>query len=266
MKRFGRQLRMIRWALIVGGAIAAFYYVLVYRALARERAALDLRLEGVASELFREAPLDSDERIAAARRSAEAVSEMQRKIRSRTELNPVFEHGLNGPFQLVDFEIERETLNDELIQLAKSRKAGIPAIPFEHLPEYTEEMSSPHQLWGQLGVAYHAIVSALEAGVGTIESVDGFEFRQGGEGEMDPLLDEVVFELTLTGSMSKVAVFLKTLPMDRGEMERHGFKTGQLAKPALFIDGLMLRKRPGENLDDVRLDLRVGGFIRRRLE
>lgn len=266
MGRVVDRIQSMRRVLVIGGLIAALYYAFVYRGFVSESENLDAKLESVAGMLAKEMPLDAEERLKAAKKSSVALRKMEQSVLGRIALNPVFENRLGESFQLVDFEIERETLNDELIQLAKTSKVGIPAIPFENLPEYNDEMTEPRRLWGQLGIAYHVVVSAIEAGVGAIESIDGFRVRRCDGGGGPALLDEIVLELTLTGSMTRISTFLKSLPMDRIEMERHGLKSSQPAKPALFIDGLMLRKRAGENPDDVRLDLRVGGFIRRRAE
>jgi len=266
MGRVANRIQTLRRALIAGGLVAALYYGFVYRGLVSESRALRADLNAVGGMLAREMPLDSEERLAAAKESLAALRAMETAVLERIVLRPEFEARLAAPFQLIDFEIERETLNDELIQLAKSRKVGIPAIPFERLPEYTEEMREPRRLWGQLGIAYHVVVSAIESGVGAIESIDGFRVRRSDAGEDEALFDEIVFELTATGSMADISTFLKSLPMDRGEMERPGLRSGQPAKPALFIDGLMLRKRAGEDPDDVRLDLRVGGYIERGAE
>jgi len=266
MGRVVDRIQIMRRALVIGGLIAALYYAFVYRGFVAESEALDADLESLSGMLAREMPLDTEERLGAAKRSSSALRSMERTVLERIALNPDIEQRLGEPFQLVDFEIQRETLNDELIELAKANKIGMPAIPFERLPEYTEEMEEPRRLWGQLGIAWHALVSAVEAGVGEIESIGGFRVRRCDAGAGPALLDEIVFELTVTGSMARISTYLKTLPMDRRELERHGLQTAQPAKPALFIDGLMLRKRPGGNPDDVRLDLRLGGFIRREAE
>jgi hypothetical protein len=266
MGRVVDRIQTMRRALVIGGLIAALYYAFVYRGFVAESRALDADLESLAGMLAREMPIETEDRLDVAKKSSSALRLMETAVLERIALNPDFERRLDEPFQLVEFEIKRETLNDELIELAKANKVSVPPIPFERLPEYTGEMAEPRRLWGQLGIAWHSLVSAVEAGVGEIESIDGFQARRCDAGEGEALLDEVVLELTMTGSMARISTFLKSLPMDRREMERHGLKTAQQAKPAMFIDGLMLRKRPGANPDDVRLDLRLGGFIRREAE
>jgi len=265
MRSFAARIEKTRLALLVLGVLAALYYAVVYRGFARSATALDADLDAMWAELSRD-PLDADIRLKDAQSTDVALSAMQDAILGRTRLNPVFQAGLQEPFQLARFEIERERLNDELVFIAGGRKLEIPEIPFESLPEYTEEMEDPRRLWGMLGLSYHAISSAMDSGVASIESLGGFEARALRSGDGDGELDEIVFEMTLTGAMSRIAVFLKTLPMDGQEMERHGRESSEAAKPALFIDGLMLRKRPGANPDDVRLDVRLGGYIRRNVE
>lgn len=265
MRRFAERIAATRWALLTLGIAAAFYYAVVYRGFARSAAELDSDLDAIWVELSRDS-LDADTRLNEALSTRDALTEMEADVLGRTRLNPVFQSGLEESFQLARFEIERDRLNDELVFIAESHELEIPAVPFRQLPEYTEEMEDPRRLWGMLGLAYHAISSAMDAGVASIKSLDDFEARKMGVGEEGGELDEIVFEMTLTGAMSKMAIFLKTLPMDGSEMKRHGRESSEAAKPAMFIDGLMLRKRPGANPDDVRLDVRLGGYIRRKVE
>lgn len=261
MGRFAKKIQITRGLLITAGLIAALYYVFAFRALSHQAESLDGELEAVWEDLTQESFVDVNGRLDVARDSVEALTDVEQSVTRRILLDPSFEKSLKESFQLVDFEIERETRNDELIQLAAGAKVTIPADPFERLPEYTTEMGDPRLLWGQMAIAYHVLVTTIDAGVDSVDKVDAFVVRSHGGAEA--FLDEITFEMTLTGSMSKISKFLKALPMDRRELERHELKSTQPVKPAFFIDGLMLRKRPGKNFDDVRLDLRVGGFIYR---
>jgi hypothetical protein len=262
MGRFAKKMQTMRAVLITAGVAAALVYGLVFRALSREAEDLDAKLEQSWSNLNRESSVDVNGRLEAAHRSVAALVDVELSVSNRIRIDAALEKNLKAPFQLVEFEIERATRSDQLLQLAAAKKLKIPQAPFEELPDYTEEIAEPHLLWGRLAIAYHALITAIDAGVDSVDSVGSFKIRRHGADET--YLDEITFEMTLTGPMSKVAVFLKALSMDRENLERHGLTTTQATKPALFVDGLMLRKRPGQKLDDVRLDIRIGGFIYRQ--
>lgn len=261
MGRFVGKLHFTRALLIGGGLIALLTYLFVFRSLSRETGRLDGELDQVWRDLTRESFVNVDGRLDAARQSDLALAKVESSVSRRIGMDAAFEKSLKGSFQLVEFEIERATRSDELLKLAGTRKVSIPAAPFGELPNYTEEFAEPRLLWGRLAIGYHALMTAIDAGVDTIENVGSFKVRK--HGSPAPFLDEITFKMTLTGSMAKMSDFLKALPMGRSDLDRHGLTSTQRVKPALFIDGLMLRKRPGKNFDDVRLDLRIGGFIYR---
>lgn len=261
MGRFVGKLHFARALLIAGGLIALLTYLFVFRSLSRETSMLDGELEQVWRDLTQESFVNVDGRLNDARQSDLALAKVESSVFDRIGLDPAFEKSMKGSFQLVEFEIERATRSDDLLRLAGTKKVSIPADPFDELPNYTEEFAEPRLLWGRLAVGYHALVTAIDSGVDSIENVGSFKVRK--HGSPSPFLDEITFKMTLTGSMAKISAFLKALPMGRSDLDRYGLPSIQRVKPALFIDGLMLRKRPGKNFDDVRLDLRIGGFIYR---
>ena len=196
-------------------------------------------------------------------RSAITTFELARKeARQRVELDEALRANLSAPFQLVDYENEAGRLMGLLARLAKQQKVALEPPALSGFPAQTADMKEPALLWAELAFIESLLTTAINAQVTTIHSVAApSPLTNAPPTNSIRSLVELPVQLELTGPTANVGKFLQTVPLRGTEIQAAGLPAAPTNKPALFIERLVLRKQSPEKPDEVRVSLRVVGFV-----
>lgn len=267
--------RRINRTLVLSGLALAAYFVAVYHPLSKRARELDRPLTDIWRKLAActlEVQTDSaedlpriSESLQLVQSSISSLDRAERTIAARVALETAIRTRMEEPFQLFDFQNERQLRAEELDRLAKQQQVKLSPSVAEGFPEYTADMDHPSLLWAQLAFARELVSGAIHCRVASISAlklppvqthsstVTGEEF-----------LDEVPLTIELAGSMASISRFLLSLPARADEGKPAGMPETAPTKPALFIDRILLRKSTPEKPDEVQLNLRVCGFVYRK--
>jgi len=249
----------------------ALYAVLVYRPLSQKAANLDEPLSDVWRQLRRveltvNLPTDANlSRVDLVLRKVEetqlSIERAQSAIAERFQLTTNLQERLAEPFQLIEFQSQRQTVIEDLWSLANEKKVALDAPIIDGFPEYTFDRRRPELLWLQLNLLDQTLTSAIRCGVGRIRSVSSPQPRvYSALDEIRPGLVEVPLEIELSGPAPAIARFLQGLPLKSTELKQRSLPEAKPAKPVTDIDRIFARKDSKEKLDDVYLRVTVSTF------
>jgi len=267
-RRARTQRNLLLLALCVGA-----YYSLVYRPLSQRVAALDPPVLQVWRDLSQVVPaaslqgLRSLDRIQttleAARSTSSQIQQLSLMVEARIEPDGVTRARMTEPFQLIEFQNERQTRLEELSKLATVSKTALASDVKRGFPEYLAEQAYPELLWPQLQMTHFLVAGAIRSGVSTVAVVRlqpvQFHRAASSRGEW---LAELPAEIELSGAAPSIGRFLERLPLRAGEIKDRGLPEAPPAKPVMFIRGLVVRKEGRESPDRVRLELTASCFVR----
>jgi hypothetical protein len=268
----------IRWIQSTQGAILttlviAVYYVSIYRPLNHRVQALDQplleawnRLEQVNQESLSQDRLDLDhisrglKQMEASLAVGENTSE---RLLSRIAIAPKFQQRSASPFQLIDFQNERQSIIEELDAQAKQSSINIAPQVFEGVPEFLSEHPAPHELWHELAIAQHILQSAITAGASSIDSLQATRPYSApttpNSGTASPV--PLAAELEWTGKSSQLMLFLQLLPRRSDEIKTELGIDYPAFKPSLYVTQILARKSSRENPSEVSVWLKIMGLI-----
>ena len=196
-------------------------------------------------------------------RTALAAFENARKqAQARVELDEALRAELSAPFQLVDYQNEAGRRMDVLTRLAKQESVVLEPAVLTGFPEQSTEVREPALLWAELAFLDSLLTTAIHAKVATIHFIGAqMPLTNAPPAVSGRALAGLPMQIELTGAIANVARFLQTLPLRADEINAAGLPASSTNKPALFIDRIKLRKQAPEKPDEVRLSLRVVGFV-----
>jgi hypothetical protein len=256
----------------LAGIGIALYYVMVFAPLARKDRSLDEPLQKSWRKLA--ASLDQTNsavvdfrhitnELFETRQALSTLETDRSKIAARVELGASVRARLSMPFQFVDYENERGRQMEDLTKLAKQNGITLDASALAGLPEYTADARQPELLWAALAMANDLATTAMLCKVSTIHALHVSWAPSGLPFTDAPALAEVPLQIELSGSVTSAANFLQMLPL-RGDEARAGGLAGVAEdKRALYLDRLIMKKQSPLKPDEVRIALRVTGFVLR---
>ncbi len=269
-----KQKQHLQRLLVLSGLCLALYYVAVYLPLAQRAEALNEPLTSLWPQLananLRNSPdggvdlVEAGDDLRTAKTLLAAMEKESRLVEARIALEAEIRSRMNAPFQLVDYQNERQLRIEQLSQLAKQNQVALEPPVLAGLPEFNTETKEPALLWGQLGFASHLLRTAILCKVPSIKTLH-FPSSQSypTRGASQDALEEIPLHLELTGPMSVISKFLLSLPLRAEEIKVHNLPEAAPAKPAMFLDRFLLRKQSPDKADEVSLSVRVCGFIYR---
>jgi hypothetical protein len=264
--------RRAQYGMLLAGLGLCLFFLAVYRPLSRRAAALDDPLLKTWQELTQaSAQVTSPDRtqlpkIDAALQSvqdARALLERgQRTLVARIKPAPQLSERINSPFQLIEFQNERQLATEQLWRLARQKKVHLEPNLAGGFPEYFADRSQPALLWAQLRLLQDVLNAAVSSEVSRVESVlsPEVEVHAPEPGHPDQLAD-VPVEVELVGSATAVLRFLEAIPLRAEEITARGLPEAAPGKPAYFIDRLFIRKEARDKADEVRLRAVIRGFV-----
>jgi hypothetical protein len=271
MRAARRRKRTQRLLLLAAAALAAFVW-LVYQPLARQAAELDEPLTALWNELAdvslaAPVPMGNqlpriDAVLQEVHDSLDSLAETREALYARIDPGPILTDRIQAPFQLIEFQNERQLVTEQLLRLAQQKKVTLSPALTAGFPEYMADRPQPSLLWAQLTLLRHSLTSAINSGVTAVQSVRSPEMRffRGADSVRD-FLAEIPLEVELVGSAPAVARFLESLPLRTSELEAKGMPEAGPDKPAYFVHRIFLRKESREKLDEVRLQVTVHGLV-----
>ncbi len=183
---------------------------------------------------------------------------------ARIELPPAVHARVAAPFQLVDYENERSKQLDELIALSTRNKITVDPAVYAGFPQHTADVAYPALLWAELAMVESLVKTAVSLQIPALHSL---------EVEVAPTntpvpsvagdLSEIPVQFEFTAPIASAVDFIQSLPLRPDEMSGLGLSTNAPVRPPLFVDRLIIKRQTPEKTDEVRVSLRVLGFVYR---
>lgn len=251
--------------------VIALYYAAVYRPLAIreqdqsrpfERIQAELRAAATNNPAISGLSLEALTRLDASLRVSLTNAALARElIARRFAPEPTIASNLARNFQLIDYQNERLTRGDRLINLAGERKVKITPAVTAGLPEFTIENPLPELLWGQLAMMDGVLRAAVEAGVQSIEDVKMPDPVRHFTGASQPTrLVELPLRIELIGTSESIARWLGLVLLDAEG--RAALKLPAVeGLPGVCLQRVLARKETTDAPGLVRLGAELNGFL-----
>jgi hypothetical protein len=270
MQAATQRTRVQRW-LAAAAVLLACYFLLVYRPLERRAAACDRPLTNLWSELT-QVTLETNatrggelprivEALQRVQDSVAALQKAEQAARTRLALDPGLRSKLAVPFQLIDFQNERQLRTEQLVQLAAERKVVLNPAVVAGFPEYTTDRRQPAYLWAQLSFLNQLLVAAVQSQVSTVSTVRLPPVQYHRVATNGAEVVEIPMQLALSGRAPAVARLLQSLPLRAEELKARGLPEVSPQKPAFCLDRILVRKLSREQEDLVSVELTACGFV-----
>jgi hypothetical protein len=250
------------------GVGLATYYLFVLVPLAHRSDSLEAPLQSAWSKLETNAgPVDFlhiTNQLRETRQELAILDNARRKAVARAELSPILRAQLSAPFQLVDFENERSKQIDDLSKRAKELKITIDPAVYAGFPEHTADIQEPTLLWPALAMTEELLRTALACKISALHSLEvPLVLTNAPAVEGSPRWTEIPIEVEFTGPAECALRLVQCLPLRSEELRAAGLPPAPPDKAPLLIERLILKKQSPEKLDEVRVWLRVVGFVLR---
>jgi hypothetical protein len=171
---------------------------------------------------------------------------------------------MSAPFQLVDYQNERNKRIDELDKEAREQKISIDAIVYSGFPEHTIDTADPTLLWPALSLTADLVETAIRCKVSAIHSLEvPLVATNYPSPEAYGRWDQVPLQIEFTASADCATRLIQSLPLRADELATSGLPASSPDKAPLFIDRLIIKKENPEKVDEVRVWLQAVGFVYR---
>lgn len=256
----------------MAGLALAAYYIFVFMPLSRKAHNLDAPLEkewrtlSASLEQTNSVTIDFlhiTNQLAETRQALTILENARQKAAPRLDPGPVVRAKMNTPFELVDYENERSKEVDELVRLAKQKEIIVETAVYFGLPGHTAEIRQPRLLWPALAMADGFLRTAMQCKVAAIHSLDIPFGLTNVSANGTERLAQIFLQVEFTGPVTSVGKVLQSLPLRGEELRGAGLVDAPPDKPALFIDRLVIKKQAPEKPEEVRVWMRLVGFVLR---
>ncbi len=257
---------------LTGLALAA-YYLFFYVPLAHRSKSLDAPLQQawkkLADSMDQTNALALDfthitNQLSETRQALAIFENTKQKAIARLELGAAVRSKMNAPFQLVDYENDRSKQMDELGKSATNHQAKVEPAVFAGFPEHTADVKQPALLWAELSLIDGLLATALQCKVATIHDLGvPLSLTNAPAPGAGADLVEIPVQVEFTAPLASVARLLHSLPLRADELRAAGLPEASPDKPPLFVDRLVIKKQAPDKPDEVRVWLRIVGFVLR---
>lgn len=255
---------------LVGVGVAA-YYLMVFLPLDHRAKSLDIPLEkawqNLAASLGRPKASAIDfgsisNQLTTTREALGRLAEARTKTLGRMEIADALNDSLNQSFQLLEYQNRRGKEVEDVSRLAAQKKVAIDPAVFAGYPDFTFETRQPELLWAALAYIDALLRTAIQTQVGAIHYLDA-PVALTNSPPFGPHWAEIPIQVEFTATGANALRFLQALPLRTEEAQAAGYKEIPADKPPLFIDRLVIRKQSPSKPDEVRVYVRVIGFVPR---
>jgi hypothetical protein len=262
-----------RSLLPLAGLVLAAYYLFVFLPLARRADSLEEPLQ----KAWRRLAVSLDQTNATmidflhitnqlneTQQALAIFQNAKEKAAARLELAPALRARLNASFQLVDFENERSKQLDQLDQQAKAQKISVDYAVFAGFPVHTADIQEPALLWAALAFTDDLLDTAVRCKVAAIHSLEvPLALTNSPSFEAGQRWAEIPMQIEFTAAADNAVKLFQSLPLRAEEIRAARLPEAATEKAPLFIDRLIIKKQSPEKLDEVRVWLRVVGYVLR---
>jgi hypothetical protein len=253
---------------LVGVGVAAFY-LLVFLPLDHRAGSLDVPLDKAWQKLAtslgrpKSAAIDFgsiSNQLSETREALGRVADVKAMAVNRMQIPDSLRDSLNQAFQLLEYQNRRGQEVEEIGRLAAQKKIVIEPAVFAGYPEHTVETRQPELLWAALFYIDAVLCTAIQSDVAAIHLLEAPVVLTNSP-PFGPHWAEIPVQLEFTASGANAVRFLRALPLRAEEGLAAGYKDFSTNKPPLFIDRLVIRKQTPAKPDEVRVFLKVIGFV-----
>jgi hypothetical protein len=255
----------------LAGLALAGYYLLVFLPLVHRADAIEDRLMQdwkkltTALDQTNAVALDFrriNNQIQETRQALAELKDARKQASAHFDLSPGLRAKMKPPFQLVEFENERGKEMDELSSLAKQQQVALEPAVLAGFPEYTIDVQQPALLWPALSLVDGLLVTAIQCKVTAIHALESplvFTNAPLPDAALRPAQIPLQFEFT--GPVAGVLRLVQSLPLRGEELRAAGFTNAPPGKLPLLLDRLIIKKQSPDKPDEVRVGLRLIGFV-----
>jgi hypothetical protein len=198
------------------------------------------------------------------RQELATLEDAKKKIGAHLDLSPALRSKMSAPFQLFDYQNERDKQIDELDKQAKQQQVAIDPTVFAGFPQHTADMREPVLLWAALAQTDDLLQTAVRCKVALIHSLEvAVGLTNSVVPESSARWAEVALQLEFTAAADNAIRMVESLPLRADEISAAGLPPADPQKAPLFIDRLIIRKETPEKTDEVRVWVRAVGFVLR---
>jgi hypothetical protein len=261
-----------RGLLPLAGVALAAYYLLVFVPLGRRAASLDGPLQSdwrklaASLDLTNATALDFlhiTNQLEETRMATAVLEDAQRSAAARLALPPDLRAKLNAPFQLFDYQNERSKQMDDLARHTNAQLVVAPAV-FAGFPEHTVDLREPELLWPALALTDDFLNTAVRCQVAAIHSLEvSLPLTNSASNDNGARWIPIPLQIEFTASADNATRLIQSLPLRGEELHSAGLPEAPPEKAPLLLERLVIRKQNPEKLDEVRVWLRVVGFVLR---
>ncbi|MCP5516116.1 MAG: hypothetical protein H7A45_02535 [Verrucomicrobiales bacterium] len=206
-------------------------------------------------------PENFSDRLKALNRTQDEVGEARKLIDARVALPEEVAGRLKAPFQLLDFQSERQVLAEQLAAEAKAAGVGFQPAATNGLPQYLAETSNPALLWPRLFLSGELLRTAIACRVGEVRMLQQLPASDlVADAEVAGYI-ELPVQVEIAGQLEGVLRLLSCIPLRGTEFGEVDLAVTLTNKPALFLSRILARKASAERPTEVRLEAVVSGFV-----
>jgi hypothetical protein len=249
------------------------YYILFLVPLSRRAEGLDAPLQNAWQKLSASLEqtnvvaidfLHITNQLAETQQSIALLDKAKQKALLRLDLSAAIKAKLSGPFQNVEYQDYRSQQMVEMEKLAKQHQVTLEAGVRAGYPDYSTDIRQPTILWAALSFVDSLLVTALQSNVRVIHSLDvPLTLTNEPSVTTSIAVVEIPLQLEITGSAASVLKLFQNLPLRGDEMRQRGFTDARPDKAPLFVDRFIMRKQAPDKPDELRVSLRVLGYMLR---
>ena len=267
-----RKFQVVQCYLFFGVCLGALYFAFVFEPLSRNAAALDDRLTSLWQQLSKvgvaataETGVDLKDLDAQGSRFEGLAGRLKTAgtgLTNRLALDAPIREKIRLPFQLFEFQNERQLQIEKLGKLGREKNVVITPATFLGFPDYSSEQKRPGLLWAHLALVQYAVEAGLQCQLASINNLSSSLPRPITTEENQPAsADELSVTMEVTGTSPAITRFLLCLALKPEEAKAMGLPVVSGSKPALFVDHILMRKHSIEKPDSVKLELRVTALV-----
>jgi len=266
-----KKYRHLQKTLILISVVLAFYTFAVFIPLYKWVDSFNQPIEKNWKELLKKFPLTAQngkidlvpfiESMKRLEHVNNSLEYLQKVAITRTACSQDTLEKMNKPFQLVDFQNERQLRQEELQAAASTNGVAIYPGVLSSYPEYSSDLTAPELLWAHLSFVHEALMTAIDCHVTSINSLTPLKPAKisPGNAKTNIYPVELSFRMAVSGNSYSVMKFISLLPVKSSPEIKDIYI--RPAKPELYIDKIMIKKDGIEDVDLVLAELKISGFV-----
>ena len=267
-----KKFQVVQRVLFLSVVLVASYFFLVFQPLADRAASLDRPLLDAWKKLARTGCVTANAKgidLATLEEQARWLEKLSTRLQAASQIitnRVAFAAGIRekirAPFQLVEFQNERQLRIETIEEMASEKHVVLDAAATAGFPEYSAELKQPGLLWAELALVDHILETAVRSQLSSINNLSVRPLLSASSDENFPAAaDELSVNVELTGPAPAVSRYLLGLAARADEAKVLGLPELPANKPALFIDRCLVRKNSASKPDSVKVELRVTALV-----